>query len=558
MKKYLESSASKYHKRLKTTAINEALQIPGIYSNFSVNMALALRIIAIVIGTVSVGCSIINIYLLKSFHQDSIVFRHDFLLWLFCFDLSKDLVLTIFPLMATITIDVYNWPIFYNIVGFLTNLTMVGADFIVFFIGLHFALLIFKPSLNILDQKRNKAEGGLFKYRFYIFSFTLAFSTLCSSLAFINFNTQNTFLPDSDEITEVIPYPDNFHITHSSKMGGYKPLVTIVSLPVVPLYYNLFLNWLWRYCILISIIIIYVMIYIKYMKESKINKKRMKNLQQDVNAHINKTASQKQIEDISKEFNQLSYEEFSKKKQQFMKQLYQLFLYPTYYLILWIVPLIESIEEPIQEAKNGPMVPISILSTICHPANGIFDLIIFMAREKPFQNYWSKIETENLVSEYLNNKNRQKMDIEDKWNLCNNTTYGEKGYYYSGNAIKGIIEDNRFIITNHLRISWFYKCYHMMPLRKGIDLDMLEVNYSSNNINASVQDYRAVLEDTVSETDTTISETEMFALVNNFKNQSKLSKNPDLSSTHTNNDWVNQLMSEKGANENSILDQNRN
>ena len=535
------------NKRIETTEYNQSMQIPGLVSVFSYGMAIALRSIAVVFGVISVMCNIINIYVLSSFHKNSIVFRHEFLSWLFCLDLSKNFILTVFPLLTLITTYTYDWSIFYNIVGFLSNLSTVAADFIVFFISLHFVLLIFKPSLNVIDHKRNKVEGGLFKYKTYVFTFIVSFATLCSALVFINYNTDNSYLPKADTITKIKDNDGSFQVKNSSKMGGYKPYATVVGLPVLPIYYSLFLNWLWRYCIMICIIVIYILIYVKYQKESKANQTKIKNLQRtysDNSEDIN--TDRQQIENITKEFDLLLAQEFSKRKKIFKKQMYQLFLYPTCYLILWICPLIESIEQPIYDIKNGPMVPITIITTICHLSNGIFDFIIFMSRENPFEHYWSKIETKILKTEYLENKAKNKMNIKDKWELCNETLLGKRGFYYSGNAINNIVEDERYIITNHSYVKWYWRLYHRFPLRHGIDLDLLEVSISKpqsdTNSGSSSSDTNATYKQNKSNVDkdniSNISETEMFAMVSKFKNRDSTSK--DLN--NDNNAWIDKLL----------------
>lgn len=538
-------ASSKLSKRLETTEYNSIQQIPGLYSVYSYGMAVALRIIAVTFGIASVLCSTVNIYLLKSFHEDSKVFRHDFLLWLFCFDLSKDFILTVFPLLTLITVNTYNWSVFYNIVGFLTNLAMVGADFTVFFIAIHFALLIFKPNLNVIDPRRNKVEGGLYRYRIYVFSFILIFSTLCSSLAFINFNTNNFYVAKQGEVTKVTNNDGKFVVKQGSQMGGYKPLATIVGLTIVPFYYGLFLNWLWRYCILISIIMIYVMIYLRYLKDSKANQLRIKKLQQNCRKNTAELGSGVQeIEDITNEFNNLIYQEFAKRKQIFKKQLLQLFLYPTYYLILWIAPLIENIEQPIYEIKNGPMVPLTIITTICHPANGIFDLIIFMAREKPFENYWSTIESKRLISEYLENQNKGKMVIEDKWELCNNTVLGKRGFYYSSNAMNNVVENKKFVIDNHSKVTLFWRLYHRLPLKGGIDLDTLEYTANIPMPKNDILVGNDNIASNESSVESKISQSEMFAMVNKYKNERNSGSELN-GGNNADNVWITQLLSSK-------------
>lgn len=548
----LEGNNILLSKRLVTTEYNQAMQIPGLYSVFSHGMAIALRILSVVVGVISVICSIINLYLLSCLHKNFVVFRHDFLRWLFWFDLSKDFILTVFPLLTLITEYTYNWSPFYNIVGFITNLTMVGADFMVFFLSLHFVLLIFKPSLNKVDHRRNKVEGGLFRYKIYVFAFSVAFSTLCSALVFINFNKNNNYLPNESEITEVKNNDGSFVVDHTSKMGGYKPFATIVGLPVYPIFYSLFLNWLWRYCIMICIIVFYAMIYVKYTRESKINQKKIKNLQQNCSDNAGRMSfNRQQIEDITKDFNVLLYDEFSKRNQAFKKQLYQLFLYPICYFVLWIAPFIESIEQPIYEVNHGPLVPISIISTFCHPANGIFDFIIFMTREKPFHHYWTKVEKEVLISEYLENKNRINMDIKDKWELCNNTLLGRKGYYYSGNAVRNIIEDDRFIIDNHLTIRWYWRFYHRLPLKGGIDLDLLELSKerSQENINDKRNDFLSNNNASAAEI-SNVSQSEMFALVSKYKSNPQTILVNEKNQNNTN--WINEILLPNVSLDNSV------
>ncbi|CCX07349.1 G protein-coupled glucose receptor regulating Gpa2-domain-containing protein [Pyronema domesticum] len=110
--------------------------------------------------------------------------------------------------------------------GFMMSMGIEASDFAVLAIAVHSALYIFRPGMGAIG------EGGLFRYRYYVYATWLAFSIVMPSLAFLN------------------------------KEPAYTAQGTFCYLPVRPFWYRLALAWIPRYLILLTIMTLYAAIYI--------------------------------------------------------------------------------------------------------------------------------------------------------------------------------------------------------------------------------------------------------------------------------------------------------
>lgn len=164
------------------------------------------------------------------------------------FDFGKALVLLWYPARVLLVPSAYNNVNFCDVVGFFTSAFIEGADLAVLALAIHTALLIFR--------KFSGPEGGLYRYRYYVYAVNFLLPIVMASLAFV----------------------DNGR--HS-----YSPLITWCYLPVKPVWYRLVLSWIPRYIILISIISIYVSIYfyvkLEYSKVVKDFKQSQTYIHQD-------------------------------------------------------------------------------------------------------------------------------------------------------------------------------------------------------------------------------------------------------------------------------------
>ena len=474
----------KIYKRDETTEINLALGIPGMYSAFTPHITTILRALAITVGVASILCSICNIYMMENIHPSKKFFRHQILLTLFTSDMIKCLLYTAFSIAAISSVKIYSSPIAYNILGYFTHLFLVASDSLIFFLSWHFAILIFKPDWRWFDGKKKIYKGGIYGYRYVIYIFTAVYSLSTASLVFLNYNKAE--LLDKDKQLTISTTKGLGKVTRGSKLGGYKPYVTIIALPVHPFYYSLFFSWLFRYIVMISIFTIFISIYVKHVTQLKTLKKRFNNLNSNSSNDSQKNHSPNneslnfQINDIRQEFNEILLEEFQKTQQKFKKHLLLLFLYPVCYFFLWIMPLVENIEQPFHDRQYGPIIPLTFLVTLCHPANGLFDTIVFQTIEKPLQNSWYNIECDILKIKYMNNKNRDSLSFKDKLNLCYNTKWGLQGWYYSKEVSDSLLfekDTEKLYGVSYKKIKWYWKLYHHLPMQKSIDLDLL--NYKS-------------------------------------------------------------------------------
>jgi G protein-coupled receptor GPR1 len=114
---------------------------------------------------------------------------------------------------------------FCDVVGVFTVFAIESADFAVFFIAIHTALIVFFSNKG--------PEGGLYKYRYYVYGITIILPIFMACIAFVG-----------------------------NGRGSYKPYITWCYLPQEPLWYRLVLSWVPRYIIMIMILAIYLSIYI--------------------------------------------------------------------------------------------------------------------------------------------------------------------------------------------------------------------------------------------------------------------------------------------------------
>ena len=214
-------------------------------------------------------------------------------------------------------------------------------------------------------------------------------------------------------------------------------------------------------------------------------RKRIKNLSGGNNDMEN------QLEIIRLEFSTMVIDEFNKSQQKFKRQLNYLFLYPICYFLLWLVPLVEDIEQKYYDMKRGPIIPISIIVSLCHPANCIFETLIFFIIEKPLKFSWHHYQTNLIINNYLKVKNKSVLSVEDKYYLMYKTSYGRLKWYQSKELKRLIKEGAIEKDTEEFRLSFFDRVknfyYHMLPLRKRINLDKLEYETNTPNVKKKVQ-----------------------------------------------------------------------
>lgn len=184
------------------------------------------RVVSVLASSLSITAGLIAIYLYISMRVK--VFRHQLILLLLLADFGKAFVLLWYPARVLSVPSSYNNANFCDVVGFFASTFIEGADFAVLTLAVHIALLVFTRSSG--------PEGGLFPYRYWVYGFHIVIPLIMASLAFFTYGKYS-----------------------------YVPLVTWCYLPIEPTWARFFLSWTPRYIIIISIIAIYLSIYI-YVK----------------------------------------------------------------------------------------------------------------------------------------------------------------------------------------------------------------------------------------------------------------------------------------------------
>jgi len=131
-----------------------------------------------------------------------------------------------YPIVTLTSGDVSPDSNYCKIGGFFTAYFFEASDLMVFIIAIHTAVFVFNPKLTQAAD-----EGGIWRWRYYVFAAWFIIPALLAGLAFIN------------------PTP-------------YVPLVTWCYLPARPLVWRYALAWGPRYFILLTISVLYVALYI--------------------------------------------------------------------------------------------------------------------------------------------------------------------------------------------------------------------------------------------------------------------------------------------------------
>lgn len=152
-------------------------------------------------------------------------FRHRLVLHLIISDACKAIWYFVFPIVVFTNGPVANTSNFCQASGFLLSFAIEASDMAILIIALHCTLSILRPENTV-------GEGGLYRYRNWIYPLWLGPPLLAASLTFVN------------------------------NKEGYVTAGTFCYLPKRPFWYRLALSWVPRYLIIALIIIMYVWIYI--------------------------------------------------------------------------------------------------------------------------------------------------------------------------------------------------------------------------------------------------------------------------------------------------------
>ncbi|KAJ9613386.1 G protein-coupled receptor gpr1 [Cladophialophora chaetospira] len=152
-------------------------------------------------------------------------FRHRLVLHLIISDTMKAIWYFIFPIVVFARGSVASASKFCQASGFLLSFAIEASDMAILIIALHCTLCILRPQNAV-------GEGGLHRYRNWIYPFWLVPPLIAASLAFVN------------------------------NQEAYVTAGTFCYLPKRPFWYRLALSWVPRYVIICVILTMYLSIYI--------------------------------------------------------------------------------------------------------------------------------------------------------------------------------------------------------------------------------------------------------------------------------------------------------
>jgi G protein-coupled receptor GPR1 len=141
-------------------------------------------------------------------------------------DMLRSTLELAYPIVTLTSGDVTADSLYCQIGGFFTAYFFEASDLMVFIIAIHTAVFVFNPKLTQAAD-----EGGIWRWRYYIFAAWFVIPGLLAGLAFIN-------------------------------PTAYVPLVTWCYLPAHPLVWRYTLAWGPRYFILLTISVLYIALYI--------------------------------------------------------------------------------------------------------------------------------------------------------------------------------------------------------------------------------------------------------------------------------------------------------
>lgn len=422
------------------------------------------RIVAVSSSSTSIAFCLLAIYLFAAMDPAKLVFRHQLIAFLILYDFLKAVVLLIYPVRVLLDKGDYYNEKFCQVVGFFTATAIEGADFAILAFAIHLYLLVFKPTLSLRVKKYNHEhiEGGLYRYRYYVYGLSVLIPLIMASLAYI-------------------------------RKKGYDSQVCWCYLPQRPIWYRFVLSWVPRYVVVVLIVTVYCMIYFHVIREFKTLSKSHTALRQSMheNASIyaqkpsfwsalrfslqrlkdyfipnfNILNAQKSpsneaeiqmssclntvrlISGVAFDNSKHSYEtencfndseiieanlkSFTEKQKNIAKQMKTIFIYPVAYCLVWIFPFILHILL-VNRDNEHPVHWLSFVVAFMQPSNGFIDALVFFYRERPWRHtilrnfdemYHDKIERKLPPnSQDLNQSSRYSLLIEKEF-LKNSSSF---------------------------------------------------------------------------------------------------------------------------------------
>lgn len=387
-------------------------------SLFTASQNHALKALAMTASLCSICFCLLSFYMYLAIDPKRMVFRHQLVAFLLSFDLLKATTLLIFPTRTIINGPSYMSHSFRQVVGFFTATATEGADFAILAFAIHTFLLIFKPSMTVKIPGTHHVEGGLYKYRYFIYSLALVLPLALASFPFIG--------------------------------KGYIAFVSWCYLPQKPYWYRAALSWAPRFVIVIVIIGVYLLIYVHVLREfrllggtfSRLQLQKLRGSQgsgksdkpsffsslafffRDVRTYLcppcgssgsdttgtagdslsteSSPNSNKECSEDPKaeapggpldlennlgnaEFHAANLENFQKRQKTIEKQMKSIFVYPIAYVSIWVFPFALYCTQLSFEQKHGPVVWLNFICAFMQPFMGTVDSLVFFYRERPWK-----------------------------------------------------------------------------------------------------------------------------------------------------------------------------
>ncbi|ODQ77181.1 hypothetical protein BABINDRAFT_28828, partial [Babjeviella inositovora NRRL Y-12698] len=354
------------------------------------------------VGTSAASClacfGLIGFYFFVVMDHKHWRFRHSLIVILIVYDFIKVMALLAYDIRVFLQpVKTVNfWPFskaYVNASGWFTAFSIEGADMAILAFAIHTCLAIYRPDLAVKVKKgsESQTEGGLYRFKAYVYLLCLLIPVLLASLMFID-------------------------------KSGYFAYTSWAYIPPQPVWYTFALSWAPRYAIMIMICVIYGAIYWHVMrkfkevggtlkrmgKNQKVRRTTYNNLGKAANATAAKTGADAMAEadDLQENLRKQNLRAFKARRNQISRQLKFIFIYPVAYIFLWIIPFILHVTQSVDmEAYVHKMSDrhtfqywITIFAQWMQSFNCTVDVIVFLIREQPWRYSFARLCEEDYVS----------------------------------------------------------------------------------------------------------------------------------------------------------------